>query len=153
MSWDLFSVHCPGAGVSAGGFPDRRAMERQLKILVIDDEEIVCARLRPALEKEGYLVETFTDSSRAKQRLDGQPFDIVVTDLKMAGVDGMALLEFVKTRWPETRVVMISGFATVEITRSALQAGVRDIIAKPFKISQLKDLIDKVAAEIRGARP
>ena len=122
-------------------------MARQLEILVLDDEEIVCARLKPALEKDGYIVETFTDSRLAKQRLQEHQFQIVVTDLKMAGIDGMELYEFIKDKWPETRVIMISGFATVDITRAALQAGVRDIIAKPFKISQLKDLIDEVSAE------
>jgi DNA-binding NtrC family response regulator len=123
-------------------------MERQLEILVLDDEEIVCARLKPALEKDGYQVETFTDSWLAKQRLEEHSFDIVVTDLKMAGIDGMDLHRFIKDKWPKTRVIIISGFATVEITREALQAGVRDIIAKPFKIGQLKELIDKVSAEI-----
>lgn len=123
-------------------------MEQQLEILVLDDEEVVCTRLKPALEKNGYRVETFTDSRLAKQRLDEHPFHIVVTDLKMAGIDGMELYRFIRDKWPETRVIIISGFATVDITRDALQAGVRDIIAKPFKISQLKDLIDKISAEI-----
>jgi DNA-binding NtrC family response regulator len=125
-------------------------MNKQLEILVLDDEEIVCTRLKPALEKDGYIVETFTDSSLAKQRLEEHRFHIVVTDLRMAGIDGMELFEFIKNKWPETRVIMISGFATVDITRSALQAGIRDIIAKPFKISQLKDLIDKVSEEFSG---
>jgi DNA-binding NtrC family response regulator len=123
-------------------------MERQLEILVLDDEEIVCTRLKPALEKDGYRVETFTDSRQAKHRLEERSFDIVVTDLKMAGIDGMQLYEFIKDKWPQTRVIIISGFATVDITRAALQAGVRDIIAKPFKISQLKELIDRISEEI-----
>jgi DNA-binding NtrC family response regulator len=122
--------------------------EQQLEILVLDDEEVVCTRLKPALEKNGYRVETFTDSRLAKQRLEEHQFHIVVTDLKMAGIDGMELYQFIKEKWPQTRVIIISGFATVDITRTALQAGVRDIIAKPFKISQLKDLIDKISAEI-----
>jgi DNA-binding NtrC family response regulator len=122
--------------------------ERELEILVLDDEEVVCARLKPALEKNGYRVETFTDSRQAKQRLEEHQFHIVVTDLKMAGIDGMELYNFIRIKWPETRVIIISGFATVDITREALQAGVRDIISKPFKISQLKDLIDKISAEI-----
>ena len=119
-----------------------------MEILILDDEEIVCTRLKPALEKNGYQVETFTDSVLAKKRLEEHPFNIVVTDLKMAGIDGMELFRFVKEKWPETRVIIISGFATVDITRAALQEGVRDIISKPFKISQLKELIDRVSAEI-----
>lgn len=123
-----------------------------MEILVLDDEPIVCARLKPALEKDGYYVETFTESTNAKKRLEEHRFDIVVTDLKMADIDGMQLYRFIKEKWPETRVIIISGFATVEITREAFQSGVRDVIAKPFKISQLKDLIDRVSSEIRSSR-
>jgi DNA-binding NtrC family response regulator len=127
-------------------------MEHQLEILILDDEEIVCTRLKPALEKEGYKVETFTDSLLAKQRIDEQEFDIVVTDLRMSGLDGMQLFQFVKDRWPKTRVIIISGFTTVDIARQALQAGARDIISKPFKISQFKELIGRVSAEISSSR-
>ena len=123
-----------------------------MEILVLDDEPIVCARLKPSLEKDGYYVETFTESTNAKKRLEEHRFDIVVTDLKMADIDGMQLYRFIKEKWPDTRVIIISGFATVEITREAFQSGVRDVIAKPFKISQLKDLIDRVSSEIRGSR-
>jgi DNA-binding NtrC family response regulator len=127
-------------------------MGTSLEILVLDDEPIVCTRLKPALEKEGYYIETFTNSSLAKQRLEEKSFDIVVTDLKMAEIDGLALLKFVREKWAHTRVIIISGFATVDVTREAFQAGVRDVIAKPFKISQLKELIKRVAAEISSAR-
>jgi len=128
-------------------------MRSSLEILVLDDEAIVCARLKPALEKENYRVETFTDSRMARQRLDEKRFDIVVTDLKMAEVDGLAVLRFIRDKWPDTKVIIISGFATVDVTREAFQAGVRDVIAKPFKISQLKDLIKRVAAEIESSGP
>lgn len=127
-------------------------MERQLEILILDDEEIVCTRLKPALEKEGYRVETFTDSLQAKQRLEEHQFDIVVTDLRMSGMDGMQLFQFVKERWPKTQVIIISGFTTVDVARQALQAGARDIISKPFKISQFKELIGRVSAEIDGSQ-
>jgi DNA-binding NtrC family response regulator len=123
-------------------------MDRKLEILVLDDESIVCARLKPALEKEGFYVETFTDSREAKKRLEERRFDIVVTDLKMANVDGMELYRFVNEKWPGTKVIIISGFATIDVAREALQAGVRDVIAKPFKIGQLKDLINQVSSEI-----
>jgi DNA-binding NtrC family response regulator len=127
-------------------------MDTQLDILIVDDEAIVCARLKPALEKDGYHVETFTDSIQAKKRLEERRFDIVVTDIKMADIDGMMLFRFIKEKWPTTRVIIISGFATVDITREAFQAGVCDVIAKPFKISQLKDLLARVSSEILGSR-
>ena len=123
----------------------------RLRILVVDDEDIVCTRLKPALEKEGYLVETFTDSVQARKRLEEQRFDIVVTDIKMAEVDGLELLNVTRSKWPDSKVIIISGFATVDVTREAFQAGVCDVIAKPFKISQLKELINRLSSEIKKA--
>ena len=125
-------------------------MDKQLKILIVDDEAVVCTRLKPALEKDGYYVETYTDSTIAKKRLDRYGFDIVVTDIKMAEVDGIELLGFIRQKWPKTRVIIISGFATVDVTRAAFQAGVVDVLSKPFKIRQLKELIDRVSSEILG---
>ena len=125
----------------------KKMMDKQIEILVLDDEEIVCARLKPALEKEGYRVQTFTDSRKARECLETRSFDVVVTDLKMAEIDGMQLFQYIKDKWPSTKVIIISGFATVEVTREAFQAGVSDVIAKPFKISQLKALIKRVAGE------
>jgi DNA-binding NtrC family response regulator len=122
-------------------------MNSKLQILVLDDEEIVVTRLKATLEKEGYVVETFTDSRQAKERIEENKFDIVVTDLKMANIDGMQLFEFVKQKYPDTKVILISGFATLKVVKDALQTGVRDVIAKPFKISQIKDLINKIATE------
>ena len=123
-------------------------MNTILKILVLDDEEIVVTRLKAALEKDGYIVETFIDSRLAMERIEQNKFDIVVTDLKMANIDGMQLFQFVKQKYPDTEVILISGFATLDVVKNGLQAGVRDVIAKPFKISQIKELINKIAADM-----
>ncbi len=133
------------ANVSIAG---ERRLNRKVKILVLDDEEVVCSRLKPALEKAGYEVETFTDSGLAKTRLEKERFDILVTDLRMANINGMDLSLFAKERWPSTEIIIISGFATVDVARKAMKAGVRDVIAKPFRIRELKELIDNIAAEI-----
>ena len=125
-------------------------MNDKLKILVLDDEEIVVTRLKAALEKDGYIVETFIDSRLAKERIEQNKFDIVVTDLKMANIDGMQLFQFVKQKHPDTEVILISGFATLDVVKNGLQAGVRDVIAKPFKISQIKELINKIAVDMRN---
>ena len=120
-------------------------MNQKLEILVLDDEEIVCTRLKSVLEKAGYVVETYTDSRQAKNRIEQHRFSIVVTDLKMANIDGLELFRSVKDKWPDCEVVLITGFATVEVTREALQKGVRDVIAKPFKIAEFKKIIDQIA--------
>jgi len=111
------------------------------RVLILDDEPIVCERLRPALEKVGLYVETFVDSQRAIDRLSEERFDILVTDLKMGKPTGLDVLHYVQEHAPTTKVIIITGFATVETARAAMKGGAVDFIAKPFKISQLRDLI------------
>jgi DNA-binding NtrC family response regulator len=110
----------------------------------------VVARLKPSLEKEGYVVETFTDSRKAKDRIEENKFDVIVTDLKMANIDGLQLFRFAKQRWPDTEVILISGFTTMKIAQEALQEGIREVIAKPFKISHIKEVINKIGEDLKS---
>ena len=121
------------------------------RMLILDDEPIVCKRLKPALEKQGYEVDTFTESSEAMERIQHVTYDIIITDLKMRGVDGMHLLTEAKRRSPETEVIVITGFATMETAKESFHKGVFDFIAKPFKLSEIQEVVTKAAAKIRGA--
>jgi DNA-binding NtrC family response regulator len=125
--------------------------ENKLRVLVLDDEPIVCKRLQPALEKLGFDVDTFTQSIEAMHQVQQSAYDIVITDLKMKEVDGMRFLEEVKKRRPETEVIVITGFATMETAKQSFQKGVFDFIAKPFKLSEIQDVVTRAAAKIRGA--
>jgi DNA-binding NtrC family response regulator len=122
----------------------------KLRIMVLDDEPIVCKRLKPALEKQGYEVDTFTQSSEAMEQIRSIDYDIIVTDLKMKGVDGMQLLTEAKRRSPRTEVIVITGFATLETARQSFQKGVFDFIAKPFKLSEIQEVVKRAEAKIRG---
>jgi DNA-binding NtrC family response regulator len=124
--------------------------EDSLSILVLDDEPIVGKRLRAALEKSGYEVEVFEDSRAALRRLDEREFDIIVTDVRMEEVDGIQVLEHVLERSSRTRVVVITGYATVEVAREALAKGAFDFIAKPFKPDDLREVIKKAAEDLRS---
>ena len=124
-------------------------MEEKLEILVLDDEEIVCMRLKSPLEKSGYIVECYCDSRKAKSRIEQHRFDIVITDLKMAHVDGLQLFQLAHDKWPDCEIIIITGFATVDVTREALHKGVRDVIAKPFKIAEFIKIIDQLAENIK----
>jgi len=124
-------------------------MDKNFEICVVDDEQIVCERLKPLLEKSGYQVETYTDSKSALERLSEKKFDILITDLKMGRPDGLELLNFTRTNTPQTRVIIITGFATVETAREAMKGGAVDFIAKPFRLGQLRDLIIKISDEIQ----
>jgi len=117
---------------------------------VLDDEPIVCKRLRSALEKKGYEVEIFFRSSDAFKRITERNFDIVITDLKMEGLDGMAFLTEVKRRSPSTEVIVITGFATMETAKESFQKGVFDFLAKPFKLGEIQDAVERAEKKIKG---
>jgi DNA-binding NtrC family response regulator len=123
------------------------AMGEKFRILIIDDEKIVCERLGAELERAGYQVEAFTESSEALQRIAAQRFDLVITDMKMRGPSGVEVLRFVNENCPQTRVIVITGFATVETAREALRGGAVDFIPKPFKMSQLRELVERIVSE------
>ncbi|RJQ65134.1 MAG: response regulator [Desulfobacteraceae bacterium] len=120
-------------------------------VIVIDDEPIVCERLKPALEKAGLQVETYTESKAAQRRLEEKTFDVVVTDLKMNELSGIQILKNVRAASAQTAVIIITGYATVEMAREALKIGAYDFIAKPFKIRDLRNLILKALQE-RGLK-
>jgi DNA-binding NtrC family response regulator len=116
-------------------------MKARKKVLLLDDEPIVCERLKPALEKLGFYVESYTESQKAVDRAMEEHFDVLVTDLKMQKPDGLEVMEFVRQHSPSTRVIIITGFATVETATETMKSGAADFIAKPFRIRDLCDLI------------
>jgi DNA-binding NtrC family response regulator len=118
-------------------------MEEKNRVMVLDDEPIVCERLRSMLEKMDLEVETFVEPGKALKRIVETPFQVLITDLKMKELDGIEVLKITQRVSPQTKVIMITGFATVEKAKQALQMGVFDFIAKPFKLSQLRDLVAK----------
>jgi DNA-binding NtrC family response regulator len=123
-------------------------MEKKLQIMIIDDEPIVGKRLKQALTKFGIDVEVFEDSEIAVNRLTEKNFDIVVTDIRMETIDGIQILERVLERSDNTRVIIITGYATVEVAQEALVKGAFDFIAKPFKPNDLRAVINKAALSL-----
>ncbi len=123
---------------------------RKIQIMVLDDEEIVGKRLKTSLEKSTYDVEIYQSSREAVARISEKTFDIVVTDVRMEEVDGMGVLEHVLAVSPGTKVIIITGYATVELAREALTRGAFDFIAKPFKPNDLREVIVKAIREIEG---
>ncbi|NOX80868.1 MAG: response regulator [Deltaproteobacteria bacterium] len=125
------------------------AYENKTSILILDDEPIVSKRLKPSLEKKGYEVETFTEGLAALQRTREKNFNIVITDLKMEGIDGMEFLAEVKEHSPGTEIIVITGFATTEAAKESFKKGVFDFLAKPFKIGEITEIIQKAAEKIK----
>jgi DNA-binding NtrC family response regulator len=113
------------------------------KIMVIDDEKIVGDMAKLSLEQEGYHVETFLNAEPALKRLQEEKFDVVVTDYKMKGIDGMEVLRAVKSLYPSTQVIMITAFANLDAAIEALRREVHDFFPKPVKIKELKASIKR----------
>jgi len=117
------------------------------RIMIVDDEKIVGDMAKMALEKEGYTVETFVNAGPALERLKAERFDVVVTDFKMKGIDGMEVLRRVKGLYPETRVIMITAFANLDTAIEALRGDVFDFFPKPVKIKELKASIERALSK------
>jgi ATP-dependent Lon protease len=124
---------------------------RKPRILVVDDEEIARKNLAHVLTKEDYDVVTAPDGETALKELGLSEFDVVLTDLRMGRLDGMDLLDRVKLRHPETRVVLVTGYATVPSAIEAIQKGAFHYIAKPYKLDEVRDVIRR-ALETRTVR-
>jgi len=127
----------------------RQEREMSAEILVLDDEQIVCDRLKEYLEQREMEVETFTDSRLALERLAERGFDVVVTDLKMNGPTGLDVLRHVRQHNPDTRVIVITGYATIETAKEAEIVGAFDFICKPFQLQEMYTLIKKAAKKAR----
>ena len=115
-----------------------------LRILVLDDEPIVCKRLKPVFQKAGYEVETFTDSAAALLRMTEKVFDVVITDLKMEGADGFQVLERARELLPQARIVVITGFATLDTAKESFRKGAFDFVAKRFKLGDITECVRRM---------
>ncbi len=122
-------------------------MEHKPRILVVDDEKIVCDMARYYFAHEGCLVTTFTDPTRALGAIEEERFDVMIVDLKMKEVDGMQLLEFIKARSPETKVIILTAFATLETAMEAFHKQAFDYLTKPVRIEELKASVMRALGE------
>ena len=114
------------------------------RILVIDDEEIICNLLKDTLTDEGYQVETVTDSKEGIEKiLRGEPFDILITDIRMPKKDGMQILKEAKSRMPDMIVIIITGYPSIETIREASEYNAFDYITKPLDPDEVNDCIKR----------
>jgi len=120
-------------------------------ILVIDDEQSMRDFLAIMLKKEGHDVVTAENGNDALKAVQNEIFDLVISDVKMPGLDGIDVLKTIKDISPETVVIMITAFASTETAVEAMKLGAYDYITKPFKIDEIKLIIQK-ALEKRHLR-
>jgi DNA-binding NtrC family response regulator len=123
-------------------------MNNHTKLLIIDDERVALRNLEHVMKKEGYDVVGTQSGANALKLLEEQPFDVVLTDLRMEKVDGMEILRRCREFHPDTEVVMITGFATLESGVEAMKHGAFYYIAKPFKLDEVRKVVKEAVSKV-----
>ena len=106
-------------------------MDARTNILVVDDDEIVRLSYFRSLANAHCNAEVVCDGQGALRLMEQHPFDVVLLDLRMPGLDGMSVLQTIKQKWPESEVVIITGYPSVETAKEAVRLGAYDYLAKP----------------------
>ncbi|MBT9568739.1 MAG: sigma-54-dependent Fis family transcriptional regulator [Thiobacillus sp.] len=117
-------------------------------ILLIDDEAIALSNLRHVFEREGYRVTACRSGDAGLAAMQTTSFDLVLTDLRMPGIDGMEVLAHIRATTPEVPVIMITGHATLDSAVDAMKAGAYHYIAKPFRLAEAREVV-RGALEMR----
>jgi len=114
------------------------------KILIAEDEEITLKHLLYALETEGYTATGVNNGMDALKKIKKEAFDLIIADIKMPGMNGLALLAEVKDKYPSTEVIIITGFGSIKSAVDAMKKGAFDYITKPFNLDELILKIKKI---------
>ncbi len=125
-----------------------KGMKNQIKLLIVDDEKSSRDVLVGLLSNAERVIKTAGDGLEAKEILDGDSFDMILTDLNMPGMDGMELLRYVQRKEHPPLVIMITGYASLESTLTAIEEGAYDYITKPFKLAEMEVLVRNACEKI-----
>src|SRR6202142_4563186 len=101
------------------------------RILIVDDDDVVRQSYLRSLQSISCNVATAGDGEAALQSMERDPFDAVLLDMRMPGQDGLSVLRTIKQKWPESEVVIITGYPTVDSAKEAVRLGAYDYVAKP----------------------
>ncbi len=113
------------------------------RILVIDDEKRMCDSIKVLLSNIGYEVDTAENGRSGIDKLKAQTFGLVITDLMMPEMDGFAVMKYIKENCPNTLVIVITGYASVESAVRAIRSGAYDYILKPFDFEIIKISVER----------
>ncbi len=117
------------------------------KVLVIDDEDIVLKSCHRVLTPEGYDVKTAKTGEDGLKMLEKKPFNIALVDIKMPDMDGIEVLRRIKGKWPQTQVIIITGYSTIATAVSTLKLGAYDYIEKPFTPDDILSVVKEALGQ------
>jgi DNA-binding NtrC family response regulator len=119
------------------------------KLLVVDDELVICKSCEKILRRAGHEVVSVTSGRQALEMLERESFDVIFTDLKMVDVGGMEVLQTVRQKYPNTVVVVITGYATIASAVETMRSGAFDYLPKPFTPTELMAVLDRALEKRR----
>lgn len=119
-------------------------MNNNKNILVVDDSDDLTHVIAEFLSIHGYHVFTANDGCDALERMEKKDVDAVVSDIHMPRMDGFTLMTEIKNRYPETPIILITGFSVSEAKKMAFEKGADAFVAKPFHLKELKNVIDSI---------
>ncbi len=119
-------------------------MERQASILIVDDDENICTGLQIILQKKGHATSVAHSGEDALRKLRNDSYDVVLLDVKLPDVRGLALMAPLKERHPNTKVIVITAFGSLETARLALKRGAVGYISKPFGMEEVWSKVSEV---------
>jgi DNA-binding NtrC family response regulator len=122
------------------------------RILIVDDEQSLCAILSERLKKEGYHCVMANNVEEAVRYLERDYFSLIISDIKMPGVDGMKLLKAVKSIRPEVMLIIMTGYPEIDRAVEAIHLGVYDFIVKPFDLELMVLTVEKALKKRRLKR-
>ena len=124
-----------------------------VRILIIEDDEEMRALLKDSLLEDGIEFDSAGNGSEAIRKLVEDPFDLVITDIRMPGLTGLDILPGIKKLQPETCIIVITAFGSEEVRRKCFDRGATAYLEKPINMNRLKTLIQKVVStKEKGAR-
>ena len=132
-------------------------MNERSSVLIVDDEEVVRRAHTRSLADTGCRTQAAEDGQEALRVMEEHPFDVVLLDLRMPGLDGMDVLKTMKERWPDSEVVVITGYPTIEAAKEAVRLGAHNFIAKPVGpddvIKAANEAINQKRWALRSEKP
>lgn len=123
-------------------------MVRKISLLIVDDEESVRESLQSWFAEDGYLASTAENAARALQMIESDNFDIILADIKMPGMDGLEMMKRIRLLKPDSIIIIMTAFATVDTAVRALKEGAFDYVTKPFDPDDLTHLIRNASKQI-----
>ncbi len=117
-------------------------MSDKNRVLIVDDDEVVRWSYLRSLQSVSCNVAAASDGEEALQTMERSPFDVVLLDMRMPGQDGLSVLRTIKQKWPDSEVVIITGYPTVDSAKEAVRLGAYDYVAKPVGPQEVINVTD-----------